>query len=349
MGESVQFNNMQGFHDVVVTSGPELLELDSCSGPCLIGSLTFNTPGTYEYICSIGSHAAQGMVGTITVVDPTVSVTFSVDMTIEGVTDDGVSVRVNGGEWFAMDDSDGDLTYSYTMNLVPGEYEYNFYDGWYEDGGFGDCAGGNYGNDRFLTLVDDAVLDTVCWESCDACPAIVEGCMDSSATNYNPDATVDDGSCEYDAVEAANLFISEAAEGSSNNKYLEIYNASDETVSLSDYAYPTVGNAPTVPGEYEFWNTFADGASVAPGDVYVICHGSSDEFILAQCDESYTYMSNGDDGLCLVAGSEGNYSVLDCVGDWNGDPGSGWDVAGTSSATARSHFSKKIFSYIWKY
>ena len=341
VGESVQFNNMQGFHDVVVTSGPELLELDSCSGPCLIGSLTFNTPGTYEYICSIGSHAAQGMVGTITVVDPTVSVTFSVDMTIEGITDDGVSVRVNGGEWFAMDDSDGDLTYSYTMSLVPGEYTYNFFDGWYEDGGYGDCAGGTYGNDRFLTVVDDAVLDTVCWESCDACPAVVLGCMDSSATNYNADATVDDGSCEYDAVEAANLFISEAAEGSSNNKYLEIYNASDETVSLSNYAYPTVGNAPTVPGEYEFWNSFADGASVAPGDVYVICHGSSDEFILAQCDEFYTYMSNGDDGLCLVAGSEGNYSVLDCVGDWNGDPGSGWDVAGTSSATANHTLVRK--------
>ena len=341
MGESVQFNNMQGFHDVVVTSGPELLELGSCSGPCLIGSLTFNTPGTYEYICSIGSHAAQGMVGTVTVVDPTVSVTFSVDMSIEGVTDDGVSVRVNGGEWFAMDDSDGDLTYTHTMNLVPGDYEYNFYDGWYEDGGFGDCAGGNYGNDRFLTLVDDVVLDTVCWESCEACPAIVEGCTDSTANNYNPDATLDDGTCEYDAVEAANLFISEAAEGSSNNKYLEIYNASDETVNLADYAYPTVGNAPSVPGEYEFWNTFAEGAEVASGDVYVICHGSSDEFILAECDEFYTYMSNGDDGLCLVAGSEANYSILDCVGDWNGDPGSGWDVAGTSSATANHTLVRK--------
>ena len=112
-----------------------------------------------------------------------------------------------------MDDSDGDLTYTHTMNLVPGDYEYNFYDGWYEDGGFGDCAGGNYGNDRFLTLVDDVVLDTVCWESCEACPAIVEGCTDSTANNYNPDATLDDGTCEYDAVEAANLFISEAAEG----------------------------------------------------------------------------------------------------------------------------------------
>ena len=55
---------------------------------------------------------------------------------------------------------------------------------------------------------------------------------------------------------------------------------------------------------------------------------SADEFIAAECDETYTYLSNGDDGLCLVAGSDANFEILDCVGDWNGDPGSGWDVAG---------------------
>ena len=342
VGESVQFNNVAGFHDVVVTSGPELLELGSCSGPCLIGSLTFNIPGTYEYICSIGSHATNGMVGTITVVDPTVSVTFSVDMSIEGVTGD-VSVRTsteddnyNPSDWFVMDDSDGDMIYTYTMSLLPGiVYGYNFNDGGYESGsGLGDCAGGNYGNDRYVAPAEeDMTLMTVCWESCEECPAIVEGCTDSTANNYNSDATVDDGTCEYDEFEAANLFISEAAEGSSNNKYLEIYNASDEEVDLANYAYPTVGNAPTVEGEYEFWNTFAEGASVAPGDVYVICHGSSDDLILAECDETYTYMSNGDDGLCLVAGSEANFSILDCFGDWNGDPGSGWEVAGVADAT----------------
>ena len=26
------------------------------------------------------------------------------------------------------------------MSLVPGEYTYNFFDGWYEDGGYGDCG-----------------------------------------------------------------------------------------------------------------------------------------------------------------------------------------------------------------
>tara|TARA_B100000941_G_C28502250_1_gene555084 strand:- start:1177 stop:2652 length:1476 start_codon:yes stop_codon:yes gene_type:complete len=69
VGDNVTWNNLSGFHDVVVTSGPELLELSPCSGSCTIGTLTFNTPGVYEYICSIGSHAANGMVGTISVVD----------------------------------------------------------------------------------------------------------------------------------------------------------------------------------------------------------------------------------------------------------------------------------------
>ena len=68
-GESVQWNNVAGFHDVVSISGPESFSLPPVSGPALIGSYTFNTIGVYEYICSIGSHAQMGMVGTITVGD----------------------------------------------------------------------------------------------------------------------------------------------------------------------------------------------------------------------------------------------------------------------------------------
>ena len=66
-GDSVEFINDNGFHDVVITSGPEILTLPACSGPCDIGVLVFNTPGEYEYICSIGSHSSLGMVGVITV------------------------------------------------------------------------------------------------------------------------------------------------------------------------------------------------------------------------------------------------------------------------------------------
>ena len=43
------------------------------------------------------------------------------------------------------------------------------------------------------------------------------------------------------------LFFSEYAEGSSNNKYLEIYNPTVRT-SLLMVRFPSVGNAPTTPG-----------------------------------------------------------------------------------------------------
>ena len=129
------------------------------------------------------------------------------------------------------------------------------------------------------------------------------------------------------------LFFSEYAEGSSNNKYMEIYNPMDVTVELDGYAFPNVSNAPTVEGEHEYWNTFPEGAAIEPGDVYIICHPSSDDAILAECDHTHNYMSNGDDGYCLAWGTEDNYECRDWLGDFNGDPGSGWEVCGESNAT----------------
>ena len=75
-----------------------------------------------------------------------------------------------------------------------------------------------------------------------------------------------------------NLFFSEAAEGSSNNKYLEIYNPTSDTVDLSGYAYRNVSNAPSVVGEYEYWNAFRC-AQVAPGGVHHAIHGQWDHSI----------------------------------------------------------------------
>ena len=129
------------------------------------------------------------------------------------------------------------------------------------------------------------------------------------------------------------LFFSEYAEGSSNNKYLEIYNPTDEDVSLDGYAFPSVSNAPTTPGVHEFWNTFTEGAVVAAGGVYVISHGSADPAILALADQNHTYLSNGDDGYALVFGTEEDYVFIDVIGNFEADPGSGWEVAGTANGT----------------
>ena len=135
-------------------------------------------------------------------------------------------------------------------------------------------------------------------------------------------------------AQCENLFFSEAAEGSSNNKYLEIYNPTAAAVDLTGYAFPSVSNAPdNGVGNYDFWNTFPEGASVAAGDVYIIAHPSADPTILAQADHTFTFLSNGDDGFMLVQGDETSFVQIDAVGDWNGDPGSGWEVAGVANGT----------------
>ena len=133
----------------------------------------------------------------------------------------------------------------------------------------------------------------------------------------------------------SSLFFSQYGEGSSNNKFLEIYNGTGSTVNLNNYAFPNVSNAPSNVGEYEYWNSFTTDATIAHGDVYVIAHPSADATILAAADQTHYYLSNGDDGFKLVSGgthSDSNgdgdidagemsgFTVVDVMGDWQEDP-----------------------------
>ena len=137
------------------------------------------------------------------------------------------------------------------------------------------------------------------------------------------------------------VMFTEYSEGASNNKYLEIYNGTDAEVDLTGLAFASVANAPSTVGEYEYWNTFDAGATVASGEVFVITHPDAAAAILAEGDQTHQYLSNGDDGYCLVLGTETSYTILDCIGDWNGDPGSGWDVAGVVNGTQNNTLERK--------
>jgi uncharacterized surface protein with fasciclin (FAS1) repeats/plastocyanin len=78
-GQTVAFVNVEGLHNVNgitnTLSGdsfnnPEdffIPEIEGVASGILMGEITFDQPGTYQYDCSIGFHAQLGMVGTIEV------------------------------------------------------------------------------------------------------------------------------------------------------------------------------------------------------------------------------------------------------------------------------------------
>lgn len=83
-GESIAFINQDGFHnvngDVNVLTGlsygnPESFSLPAvtgdASGICM-GTIILSISGTYSYDCSIPGHAANGMIGSIIVEDPSI-------------------------------------------------------------------------------------------------------------------------------------------------------------------------------------------------------------------------------------------------------------------------------------
>ena len=81
VGDSVVWINDGGFHDVngdiQTTSGqpynnPEMFDSEATNVTgAVIFSYKFTVEGTYNYDCSVGSHAANGMVGSVIVNPPT--------------------------------------------------------------------------------------------------------------------------------------------------------------------------------------------------------------------------------------------------------------------------------------
>ena len=130
------------------------------------------------------------------------------------------------------------------------------------------------------------------------------------------------------------IFFSEYAEGSSNNKYLEIFNGTGEDIDLGQYAISSCSNGCPDESTWDFPSniSFETGTIVSAGDVYVIAHPSADASILTEADYTgFLYLSNGDDVFAIVDASSG--LVIDIIGDRGPDPGDGWEVAGISDAT----------------
>ena len=165
-----------------------------------------------------GTVLIDNIVLTPTVPDPVAD--FSVDMNNYGgaFTTVYVSGEFNGwcGDCNPLSDADMDGVWEGSVSMPAGTYDYKFtHDNWAGQENLVTGAGypcthqvGDFTN-RFMTVPADGLsLGTVCWESCQACPAAgTPGCMDPMANNYNSMADEADGSCLYDVVFQVNMAL----------------------------------------------------------------------------------------------------------------------------------------------
>jgi len=118
---------------------------------------------------------------------------------------------------------------------------------------------------------------------------------------------------------AADLIISEYIEGSANNKYLEIYNGTGQTVDLADYQLQLyVNGSATVSKQMTL-------SGVLPSNSTIIYQRSSAALTLPlgiTSINSDVVNFNGDDALALYKISTGTY--VDIFGQIGMDPGTAW-------------------------
>ena len=247
---------------------------------------------------------------TVTSTNP--DVTFRVDMSNVSASFTNVYVSGTLNSWSGnanqLTDPDGDGVYEADINLAAGNYEFKFtYDNWVGQESLDPTLDsactlttGAFTN-RYITIgASDTTLPVFCWEECVSCATTTTGCTE--------------------------LFFSEYSEGSSNNKYIEIYNPTPNAVSLSGYTVYQSGNG----GSYT--NTFTTSATIASGGVYMIAANQADASILAVADTAMAYPSiahfNGDDAMILTYGTD----TIDVIGVPGVDPGSSWTVGTGSTA-----------------
>ncbi|WP_128895479.1 lamin tail domain-containing protein [Longirhabdus pacifica] len=119
---------------------------------------------------------------------------------------------------------------------------------------------------------------------------------------YGKDVSTDLGMHTIDMVASDQIFISEYIEGSSNNKAIELYNASDATIDLSSYTL-----------ELSNPRSIALSGTIEAGEVFVVAHSQANSTILAEADMTHPNLEfNGDDTVILM--DTASETVVDMLG-----------------------------------
>ena len=125
--------------------------------------------------------------------------------------------------------------------------------------------------------------------------------------------------------------FSEYGEGSSFNKWIEIYNPTQQDIYLDDYRYNFCWNG-CDDLQWEFSIPFDTGYILNPGETYLLAHYDADITLVNSANQTTNILSNGND-VCGLYNINSN-AIIDIIGVFDStNMNGGWDIDGVLNAT----------------